>query len=123
MRNRIPSQRDAGTRLTTALRRRPFSAGNKGNRRRLHAGNTCSSAVYSRSVVNIVTLFPDLQLLFHLMILQCALTSYYCTNISCDLSLVHMNLANSCIIVGEKKINYIFVLECLISEYAFPVLF
>ena len=39
MRNRIPCQRDAGTRLATALRRRPFSACNKGNRRRLHAGN------------------------------------------------------------------------------------
>ena len=39
MRNRIPCQRDAGTRLVTALRRRPFSACNKGNRRRLHAGN------------------------------------------------------------------------------------
>ena len=38
MRNRIPCQRDAGTRLATALRRRPFSACNKGNRRRLHAG-------------------------------------------------------------------------------------
>ena len=40
MPNRIPCQRDAGTRLATALRRRPFSACNKGNRRRLHAGNT-----------------------------------------------------------------------------------
>ena len=39
MRNRIPCQRDAGTRLATALPRRPFSACNKGNRRRLHAGN------------------------------------------------------------------------------------
>ena len=39
MRNRIPCQRDAGTRLATALRRRPFSACNQGNRRRLHAGN------------------------------------------------------------------------------------
>ena len=38
MRNRIPCQRDAGTRLATALRRRPFSTCNKGNRRRLHAG-------------------------------------------------------------------------------------
>ena len=38
MRNRIPCQRDAGTWLATALRRRPFSACNKGNRRRLHAG-------------------------------------------------------------------------------------
>ena len=38
MRNRIPCQRDTGTRLATALRRRPFSACNKGNRRRLHAG-------------------------------------------------------------------------------------
>ena len=35
MRNRMPCQRDAGTRLATALRRRPFSACNKGNRRRL----------------------------------------------------------------------------------------
>ena len=34
----MPCQRDAGTRLTTALRRRPFSTCNKGNRRRLHAG-------------------------------------------------------------------------------------
>ena len=42
MRNRIPCQRDAGTRLATALRRRPFSACNKGNRRRLHAGNARS---------------------------------------------------------------------------------
>ena len=39
--NRIPCQWDAGTRLVTALRRRPFSACNKGNRRRLHAGNFC----------------------------------------------------------------------------------
>ena len=39
-RNRIPCQRDAGTRLATALRRRPFSACNKGNRRRLRAGNS-----------------------------------------------------------------------------------
>ena len=38
MRNRIPCQRDAGTRLATALRRRPFSACDKGNRRLLHAG-------------------------------------------------------------------------------------
>ena len=42
MRNRIPCQRDAGTRLATALRRRPFSACNKGNKRRLHAGNAIS---------------------------------------------------------------------------------
>ena len=39
MRNRIPCQRDARTQLATALRRRPFSACNKGNRRRLHVGN------------------------------------------------------------------------------------
>ena len=39
MRNRIPCRRDAGTRLATASRRRPFPACNKGNRRRLHAGN------------------------------------------------------------------------------------
>ena len=39
MRHRIPCQRDVGTRLATALHRRPFSACNKGNRRRLHAGN------------------------------------------------------------------------------------
>ena len=39
MRNRIFCLRVAGTRLATALRRRPFSACNKGNRRRLHAGN------------------------------------------------------------------------------------
>ena len=38
MRNRIPCQRDAGTRLAMALCRHPFSACNKGNRRRLHAG-------------------------------------------------------------------------------------
>ena len=38
MRKRIPCQRDAGTRLATALCRRPFSECNKGNRRRLHAG-------------------------------------------------------------------------------------
>ena len=38
MRNRIPCQRNAGTRLAKALRRRPFSACNKGNRGRLHAG-------------------------------------------------------------------------------------
>ena len=35
----LGTQRDAGTRLATALRKRPFSACNKGNRRRLHAGN------------------------------------------------------------------------------------
>ena len=35
----LGTQRDAGTRLATALRRRPFTACNKGNRRRLHAGN------------------------------------------------------------------------------------
>ena len=45
MRNRIPCQRDAGTRLATALRRRPFSTCNKGNRRRLHAGNLSCRAV------------------------------------------------------------------------------
>ena len=39
----VPCQRDAGTRLATALRRRPFSASNKGNRRCLHAGNMSSS--------------------------------------------------------------------------------
>ena len=45
MRNRIiPCQRDAGTRLATALRRRPFSACNKGNRRRPHAGNLGTTA-------------------------------------------------------------------------------
>ena len=43
MRNRIPCQRDAGTQLATALRRRPFSACNKGNRRRLHAGKSLKS--------------------------------------------------------------------------------
>ena len=43
MRNRIPCQPDAGTRLATALRRRPFPACNKGNRRRLHAGNSTPS--------------------------------------------------------------------------------
>ena len=37
MQNRIPCQRDAGTRLAMALRRCPFSTCNKGNRRRLHA--------------------------------------------------------------------------------------
>ena len=46
MRNRIPCQRDAGTRLATALRRRPFSACNKGNRRHLHAGNTTLEPPY-----------------------------------------------------------------------------
>ena len=35
----LGTQRDAGTWLATALHRRPFSACNKGNRRRLHAGN------------------------------------------------------------------------------------
>ena len=35
----LGAQRDAGTQLATALRRRPFSACSKGNRRRLHAGN------------------------------------------------------------------------------------
>ena len=39
MRNRVPCQRDAGTRLATALRRRPFWACNKGKGRRLHADN------------------------------------------------------------------------------------
>ena len=34
-----PCQRDAGTRLATELRTRPFSACNKGNRIRLHVGN------------------------------------------------------------------------------------
>ena len=46
MRNRIPCQRDAGTRLATALRRRPFSECNKGNRRRLHAGKTTIESFY-----------------------------------------------------------------------------
>ena len=41
----------AGTRLATALRRRPFSAYNKGNRRRLHAGNTHSSLVLKLVIV------------------------------------------------------------------------
>ena len=52
MRNRIPCQRDAGTRLATALRRRPFSACNKGNRRRLHAGNkpTVKSCLFFKYV-------------------------------------------------------------------------
>ena len=39
MRNRIPCQRGTGTRLATALCRRPFSACNKENRRHLHTGN------------------------------------------------------------------------------------
>ena len=34
-----------------------------------------------------------------------------------------MNLANSCIIAGEKKINYIFPLDWLILERTFPLLF
>ena len=35
-----------------------------------------------------------------------------------------MNMANSRImIVEEKKINYIFLLDWLILEYTFPVLF
>ena len=38
----LGTQQDAGTRLATALRRRPFSACNKGNRRRLHAGKSLS---------------------------------------------------------------------------------
>jgi len=44
------------------------------------------------------------------------LASYYCINQQlCNLSFVQMmNLANSCIIVGEKKINYIFLLDWLI---------
>ena len=52
MRNRRPCQRDAGTRLATALRRRPFSACNKGNRRRLHAGNkpTVKSCLFFKYV-------------------------------------------------------------------------
>ena len=36
----LGTQRDAGTRLATVLRRRPFSACNKGNRRRLYAGKS-----------------------------------------------------------------------------------
>ena len=36
----------AGTRLATALRRRPFSECNKGNRRRLHAGKTTIESFY-----------------------------------------------------------------------------
>ena len=43
---------------------------------------------------------------------------------TCNLSFVQMmNLANSCIIVGEKKINYIFLLDWLILENTFPLLF
>ena len=53
MRNRIPCQQDAGTQLATALRRRPFSACNKGNRRRLHTGKSC----VVMSVILMTTLF------------------------------------------------------------------
>ena len=55
MRNRIPCQRDAGTRLATALRRRPFSACNKGNRRRLHAGNFFTRATTKVVYLLVVT--------------------------------------------------------------------
>ena len=46
----LGTQRDAGTRLATALRRRPFSACNKGNWRRLHAGNEayCEIRIFSK---------------------------------------------------------------------------
>ena len=58
MRNRIaPCQRDAGTRLATALRRRPFSACNKGNRRCLHAGNMSSREDISYLWAEIVDFF------------------------------------------------------------------
>ena len=40
MRHLYPEQHDAGTRLATPTRRRPFSECNKGNRRRLRAGYT-----------------------------------------------------------------------------------
>ena len=45
------------------------------------------------------------------------LASYYCHDqpTTCNLSFVQMmNLANSCLIVGEKRIDYIFLLDWLI---------
>ena len=65
MRNRIvPCQRDAGTRLATALRRRPFSACNKGNRRCLHAGNMSSSEDISYPWAETVDFFRIDEILF-----------------------------------------------------------
>ena len=51
----LGTPQDAGTRLATALRRRPFSACNKGNRTRLHAGN-------SQRATKIALLVTDLPL-------------------------------------------------------------
>ena len=43
------------------------------------------------------------------MVLALAKSIHYAVPATCDLRFVQMNLANKCVIVGEKKINYIFV--------------
>ena len=43
------------------------------------------------------------------MVLALAKSIYYTVPATCDLRFVQMNLANKCVIVGEKKINYIFL--------------
>ena len=43
------------------------------------------------------------------MVLALAKSIHYAVPATCDLRFVQMNLANKCAIVGEKKINYIFV--------------
>ena len=42
------------------------------------------------------------------MVLALAKSIYYTVPATCDPRFVQVNLANKCVIVGEKKINYIF---------------
>ena len=42
------------------------------------------------------------------MVLALAKAIHYTVPATCDLRFVQINLANKCVTVGEKKINYIF---------------
>ena len=59
----LGTQRDAGTRLATALRRRPFSACNKGNRRRLHEGNSLAYSFFCHYFLCVVVI-----VLYHIVV-------------------------------------------------------
>ena len=49
------------------------------------------------------------------MVLALAKSIHYAVPATCDLRFVQMNLDNKCVIVGEKKINYIFFVENLVE--------
>ena len=63
----LGTQRDAGTRLATALRRRPFSASNKGNRRRLHAGNNNHRTFQTFYVIGLHKIVYQKFVIYHLI--------------------------------------------------------